>query len=218
MIEQKNTLSKIIDKNQENATDEVRDYIGASIIGSDCLRKIWYELKGFKGEGISPKTRRIWAVGKHLEGLIIDWLENAGMSVSESQMDLISEFMPYFKGHYDGLICVNKTTSILEIKTAKDASFNIFVKKGLKVWNNQYYAQIQSYMGMSGILSAYILVMNKDNAELSDELVLFDLEFYEKLRQKAAMIYGTHIAPPKINGSPLFYQCKLCKFNKVCHA
>ena len=72
-------------------------------------------------------------------------------------------------------------------------------------------------MGMSGIHTAYILVLNKDNSEIADEMVIFDEFFYHKLRSKALMIANSESAPPKINGSPLFYKCKMCKFNKVCH-
>ena len=72
-------------------------------------------------------------------------------------------------------------------------------------------------MGMSGIFSAYILVLNKDNSDLSDELVLFDSGYYEKLKEKAAMIYGATVTPPRIHGSPLYFKCKMCNFNKGCH-
>ena len=43
-----NKISKIIEKHQGSIVDEVRDYIGASSIGSECLRQIWYEFKGVK--------------------------------------------------------------------------------------------------------------------------------------------------------------------------
>ncbi len=213
----KNKLTKLIEKYQERIEDDARDYIGASSIGADCLRQIWYQFKGFKSEGVPAKTRRTWAIGKHLEGLVIEWLLESGANVETSNRAYFADEMPYFKGHFDGLIIINKNLSILEIKTAKDASFNLFVKKGVKKWNPQYYAQIQSYMGMSDILSTYILVLNKDNSDLSDELVIFDPVYYEKLRDKARMIYEATIEPPRINGSPLWFQCKLCKFNKVCH-
>jgi hypothetical protein len=72
-------------------------------------------------------------------------------------------------------------------------------------------------MGMSGIHKAYIVVLNKDSSEISDELVEFDEVYYQTLRKKAAMIANANVAPPKINGSPLWFQCKMCKFNKVCH-
>lgn len=214
----KNTLCKKIEKIQSRDDRKTRDYIGASGIGAECLRQIWYEYKGTQAEAVPTKIRRTWAIGRHLEGLILDWLTEAGIKIQRTWADLESEGMPFFKGHVDSVWIKNdKAFAIIEIKTAKDASFNIFVKKGLRMWNPQYYAQIQSYMGMSGIHKAYILVLNKDNSEISDELVTFDEVFYQSLRNKALMISNAHVAPPKINGSPLWYQCKMCKFNKVCH-
>jgi hypothetical protein len=215
----KNTLSKKIEKVQSRDDRQTRDYIGASAIGAECLRQIWYEFKGVEAEAVPPKIRRTWAIGKHLEWLILNWLMSAGIEIKrEWYTDLESEGMPFFKGHVDAVwIKKDKPFAILEIKTANDASFNIFVKKGLRTWQPQYYAQIQTYMGMSGIHRAYILVLNKDTSDISDELVLFDEVFYQNLRQKASMIANAHAAPPKINGSPLWYACKMCKYHKVCH-
>src|ERR1043166_4382663 len=203
---------------QSRDDKRTRDYIGASGIGAECLRQIWYEFKGFEAEQVPTKTRRTWAIGRHLEGLILDWLTEAGVEIVRTWDDLVSEGMPFFKGHLDSVwIKKGKAFAIIEIKTAKDASFNIFVKKGLRTWNPQYYAQLQSYMGMSGIHTAYILVLNKDSSDIADELVTFDEAFYQKLREKATMVANAHVPPPKINGSPLWYQCKMCKFNKICH-
>lgn len=215
---EKNMLSKMIDEKQSRDDSQTRDYIGASAIGSDCLRQIWYEYKGFEAQSVPTKMKRTWEIGKNLEGLILKWLSNTGIDVLTSWYDLESEGMPFFRGHIDSLwMKDDKPFAIIEIKTAKDSSFNIFVKKGLKLWNQQYYAQIQSYMGMSGIHTAYILVLNKDSSELSDEEVLFDERFYQELRRKAYVIAHAEIEPPRVNGSPLWFQCKMCKFNKVCH-
>ena len=212
------SLSSIIEKHQNKTDDsEARNYIGASSIGSECLRKIWYEYKGFKGAGVPAKTRRTWDLGKHIESLIIAWLVNAGLKIETSDFTYVSENVPNFQGHFDGILIEKNAKYILEIKTAKNSSFNIFVKKGLKVWNPQYYAQVQSYMGLSGIHGAYILVLNKDNSELSDEFVAFDEIFYEALEDKALMISIAKFEPPKINASPLWVTCKMCKFNKECH-
>lgn len=214
----KNTLCKKIEKIQSRNDKKVRDYIGASGIGAECLRQIWYEFKGFEAEEVPTKTRRTWAIGKHLEGLILDWISDTGIEIQRTWPDLEAEGMPYFKGHLDSVwIKKGKAFAIIEIKTAKDASFNIFVKKGLSAWNPQYYAQIQSYMGMSGIHTAYILVLNKDNSEIFDELVEFDEIFYKQLCRKAFLIANTDSIPSRINNSPLWFQCKMCKFNKICH-
>lgn len=203
---------------QSRDDKKTRDYIGSSAIGADCLRQIWYEFKGVEAESVPTKIRRTWAIGRHLEGLILDWLEEAGIEIVRTWGDLQSEDMPYFKGHLDSVwMKKGKAFAILEIKTAKDASFMIFIRKGLRAWSPQYYAQVQSYMGMSGIHKAYILVLNKDNSDIADELVTFDEVFYQELRKKAAMIASAKVAPPKINSSPLWFTCKMCKFNKVCH-
>lgn len=213
----KNKLSNWIDKSQKKQEDEARNYIGASSIGSECLRQIWYQFKGFKSEGVASKTIRTWEIGKNLEGLVIDWLINSGITVFTLNVTYYSKNVQSFQGHIDGLVVIDNKNYILEIKTAKNSSFNIFIKNGLKVWNPQYYAQIQSYMGMSSILSTYILVLNKDNSELSDELVTFDGNFYKNLEEKALMISRYESEPPRVNNSPLFFKCKMCQFNKECH-
>lgn len=210
-------LTRLIEKSQSHVEDETRDYIGASSIGSDCLRKIWYEFKGTEAQEVPTKMRRTWTIGKTLEGLVIEWLTVAGLYIENYEDTIFSSRIPQFKGHVDGLINIGDTTIVLEIKTAKDASFKIFVRDGLKVWNPQYYAQIQSYMGMLGVFSAYILVLNKDNSDLSDELITFDADYYHQLEEKALMISNAVIPPPRINSSPLWFQCKQCKYNKVCH-
>lgn len=214
----KNRLSKLIESEQSKRKNKPRNYIGASSIGSDCLRQIWYEYQGEQGEPITPKLMRTFDIGKQLEALVMDWLEESGIPVARIWTDLKSENVPEFQGHLDAVWTnQNDAFVIIEIKTANDASFKAFVKKGLKLWNPQYYTQIQSYMGMSGIKSTYIVVLNKDSSELSDELVIFDEVFYREIEGKAIMIRDAKLPPPKINGSPLWYQCKQCKFNKVCH-
>lgn len=207
-------LSKMIDKIKYE-DDAPRGYIGASNIGSDCLRQIWYEYTNAPSSEVSNKIRRTWAIGHRLEDFVIELLKLAGIEFEDYQIELSDDVLEYFRGHFDGLM-VNPE-AILEIKTAKDASFKLFVKDGCKKWNARYYAQVQAYMGMSGVHSAYILVLNKDNSELSDELVTFDEDLYKKLEDKARMIANAIIEPPRISNSPLWFQCKLCKFNKVCH-
>ena len=207
-------LTKLIEslKHEEDAP---RNYIGASSIGSDCLRQIWYEYTGAECSAVPNKLRRTWDIGKHLEGLVLEWIKNAGIELLDYQVKFSDNILSYFQGSCDAIML--NQDGILEIKTAKDASFKVFVRDGCRKWNPKYYAQLQAYMGMSGITSAYILVLNKDNSDLFDELVKFDAEFYEKLKEKARLIHEAKSPPPRINGSPMFYFCKMCKFNKVCH-
>jgi hypothetical protein len=207
-------LSRAIDAHISIEREQKRDYIGASSIGSDCLRQIWYEYKVFKGS-FDPRIVRIFEVGKRLEGLVVDWLFNAGFKVSEQQHPFFDAELPYFQGHCDGIL--ETPHAILEIKTAKDASFKQFVKHGLKKWMPRYYDQIQAYLGMSGLINAYILVLNKDNSDLFDEKVVFDAGRYIALKEKARLIHDAKVEPPRINSNPAWFQCKTCRFRKICH-
>lgn len=211
-------LSTILDS-VKVSRQEVRNYIGASSIGSSCMRRIWYGFNGYEGELIGPKLARTFEIGHRLEDMVIDLLRNAGIPVSIMLDDLSDKDLQYFQGHVDAAILDKYQVPefILEIKTAKDSSFKQFANKGLLAWSPMYYAQVQAYMGMTDIHKAYILCINKDTSELHDEEVKFNAEFYEGLKFKAQLIHDADEPPPRLNDSPAYFICKQCKFSKVCH-
>lgn len=219
------SLSELIDRNSisiPSLNESSEDYVRASSIGSDCLRFIWYEYKRavVDSKAIPERVKRTWQIGHKLESLVLQWLENAGIDINCTQHDLKDSELDYFKGHIDGVWTVSgkKTpVAIIEVKTAKDASFKLFVKNGLKKWNTNYYSQLQAYMGMSGIYDAYLIALNKDTSDLHDELVLFDQYYYEHLKDKARMVYESIEAPARVNNSPLWFSCKTCKYRGICH-
>jgi hypothetical protein len=214
------SLTRLINSSMKNLEREIpRDYIGASSIGNPCERAIWYKYKGHEDIMLSPKQQRIFSVGKKLESIILDCLENAGLNLARTWYDLKDSEVDIFKGHVDAMWLFEDGTprAIIEVKTARDSSFNIFLSKGLKEWSSNYYAQVQSYMGMSGVHGAYVVALNKDTSDLHDEHVLLDKDLYEQLKSKAKRISESENAPPKINNSPLFYICRSCPFKLECH-
>ena len=110
------------------------------------------------------------------------------------------------------------TQAIIEIKTAKHSSFGIFTAKGVKVWYPVYYAQVQAYMGMSGIAKAYVVVLDKDTSKMGDELIEFDSAYYDELKTKAARIVDAKIVPPKLNNNPCYFVCRSCQYKTLCHS
>jgi len=191
-----------------------REYIGASSIGNPCWRRIWFDYHGYERADLPTRTRRIFDVGNRLEGYIVSLLELV-TKVDVDNDEIIHPEYPWFKGNIDGYL--PKFGALLEIKTANHASFQQFVNHGLRKWNEQYYAQIQAYMGLSGIYKAFLLVFNKNTAQFHDEIVTFDPDFYEKLVEKAKLIHDSDTMPPRISSNPLFYLCKMCPFIGVCH-
>jgi hypothetical protein len=212
-----NYLSDFIEKNLSKGDDEPRAYIGASSIGNPCERAIWYGLNKPEDKVITTRQLITFEIGKCLEEMTIHFLLEQLALISPWALEC-NEY-PLFKGNADAIIVNSEREpiAILEIKTAKDSSFNIFKKKGLRLWYPEYYDQIQSYMGMSGINTGYLLALNKDTSELHDEKVDFDAERYKKLVEKAKRIGDARIMPPKINGSPSFFRCKFCFYRNACH-
>jgi len=207
-----------------NATPSTRDidkrnYIGASSIGSQCVRALWYGLYSQYKPEYSAQLLRTFEVGKRLEAMLLDCLDLCGLEIQRPNKDnaflaVADKEVSLFQGHMDAL-WVNE--GILEIKTARDASFRVFQKKGLRLWYPVYYAQVQAYMGMSGIVKAYVLAINKDTSEVHDECVTYDAGYYETLRAKAKKIIELDKAPCRVNESPLYFVCKMCAYRKVCH-
>ena len=219
----KGALTKLIDAailTGNIQSQEHRDYIGASSIGSQCQRSIWYKYNNSVAEPFSSKQLRTFAIGKRLEGVVLDCLEQAGVSLARTWYDLKDPEVTIFQGHVDAM-WLNEDGSpkaVLEVKTARDSSFKIFVNRGLKYWYPVYFAQIQAYMGMSGVHEAYIIALNKDTSELHDEHVSFDSMFYEDLKRKAQRIADSDEPPDRINNSPMYFVCRGCSFKGICHS
>ena len=213
-------LTKLVDKTMNVSRETHRDYIGASGIGSDCLRQIWYEYHGIQGALVSNKLQRTFNIGKRLETLITDALQDAGLNLIlpadvNHHLKYFDKDVPYFQGHCDAIW--KDEDAIIEIKTARDSSFKLFVNKGLKKWSQRYYAQVQAYMGMSGFPTAYVVCMNKDTSELHDEQVMFDAEYYSHIKMRALLVYENDNPLPRVNSSPYYMSCRMCRFRDVCH-
>jgi hypothetical protein len=215
------SLAKLIDENLEKTyKDEHRNYIGSSSIGNPCARAIWYALKGYPKKPLTAKQIRTFEIGKILEGAIKEEIAPLGVGLlsGNSLSSYYDEDVKLFQGNVDGIININGRQIVLEIKTANDSSFQTFIKKGLKEWNPSYFSQVQAYMGMTKIEGAYILVLNKNTADLHDEYVMFDEIFYHWLKAKAQKISEAQEPPEKINKNPMFYICSMCRYKETCHA
>ncbi len=213
-------LVKIInDAILNQCEDEHRKYIGASQIGRPCGRETWYRYHGIAGTPISAKLRTTFEIGHRLESMLLDYIEMSGIDVerpSESNNYLFCQDpeILVFQGHMDAIL--NKDY-VLDIKTAKNSSFNQFTEHGLKKWSPAYYSQMQSYMGMTGLHEAVLLAINKDTSQMHEEWVEYDDYEYSQLRMRALAISSLDEPPARINVNPIYYVCRMCQFKTICH-
>jgi hypothetical protein len=210
----KGKLTKLLEGVKSTPEDK-RDYIGASSIGHPCWRKIWFDYHGYDRGELPIRTRRIFDVGKLLEEYILDQV-NLVTPIKRIKKSFVHVNYPWFQGNVDAYLV--RIEALLEIKTANHASFQQFVNQGLRKWNEQYFGQVQAYMGLSGIPQTYVLAFDKNTAQFHDEFVKFDPEYYEVLELKAKAIHDSESMPPRVSENPLWHLCKMCAFKEVCHS
>lgn len=213
--------AKILKGIEEKQSKEHRAYIGCSSIGHPCSRYLWYAYHNAPSIDDKPSIKISFDIGKRLESMILDYIEEAGITVirpheANHQLLCRDNEIPQFQGHMDAIIVVEDEYSVVDIKTAKSSQFQAFVKKGLKAWSPIYYAQIQSYMGMRNYKKAVIVAINKDSSEIHHEWVDFDSYFYNELRAKAASIHEAEEPPERINKNPTYILCSRCKYKDTC--
>jgi hypothetical protein len=213
---------------EEHKQKEKRKYLGASIIGDDCLRKIQLQYMQKESE-ISAQTLRTFDIGHCLEDLVIDWMISAGFKLRDknglSRQFGFSAAGGKFAGHCDGIIfdgpdCC-KYPALWECKTMNDKNWNDVKKRGVLVSKPVYYAQVQIYMAYLNLEEnpCVFTALNKDNSQLYHEFIPFDAEAAQRYSDRAVDIIKAtknNELLPKISNDPSFYKCKMCGFRSEC--
>jgi CRISPR/Cas system-associated exonuclease Cas4 (RecB family) len=208
---------------RERDAEPPRQYLGASSIGRDCDREIWY---GFRHGGtksqFNGRTYRLFEHGDTEEERIVRDLRRAGFKVIDKKPD--GEQIGFethggmFRGHIDGVILLDGEPTLLECKTANEKSFDKMAKDGIKKSKPEYYAQAQIYMhyveGKSALRKALFFVVNKNNDDIYTELIDYNETNAKRYSDRAlSIIQTTHEA----TASP-GWKCGFCAFANMCKA
>jgi hypothetical protein len=194
-----------------------RHYLGMSEIGDECSRKLWLKYHLQIPQEFPGRVLRMFDLGNLIEDRIIMELNECGFTVTGQQASF-TDFDGAFCGHCDGIISElieSDVPHILEIKSASDASFKQFKKDGIEAhpaFGAKYAAQVQCYMGYSGLKRALFIVENKNTSEMYPERVRFDRSAFDAIRKKAERILTGKI-PEGISSRLDHWQCKMCSFN-----
>lgn len=222
---------------KQAASEPTRDYLGASSIGDDCSRKLWYRFQGHKDVFDAPTLRR-FQDGHDTEAKIISWLRLIdGLELHTETMGKQYGFSDYsgkFKGHYDGVVRglpqAPKTWHILEIKCVQEGTLSkvgsfkhaeklindLGEKKTLEAWNKKYYAQAVLYMYYENLDRHITIVSTPGGRDLLTFRTEANTKYAEALRDKAARIINAQEPPERIGG-PDWWECKWCSFRSMCH-
>ena len=203
-----------------------RTYLGASIIGKECSRALWYDFRWCGAPDFDGRMYRLFQTGHLEEPRMVADLRGLGAEVfdvnpSNGRQFGFSDHGGHMKGHMDA--CARHLPTggakwhVLEFKTHSNKSFTDLKKGGVKKSKPQHYDQMTWYMGQTGMDRALYLAKNKDNEELYSERIEFDKVRYEQIQAKANYIIFSQEPPPKLSDDPAYYVCKMCDHRAVCH-
>lgn len=232
--ESENTTKHLLES-VEVTEPVTRDYLGASMIGKNCWRAIWYSFHfASEKKSLPIRANRIFERGHLEEARVIKELQDAGVEVfkrignkkvpltgtiDEEQEEHVG-FAGHVKGHPDGRVSGIPESSqehLLEIKTAKDSKFKEFLRNGVKDAARVYYSQVQWLMGKMKLKRCLFVVTNKNDESRYYERVYFDKDHFEELERKSLVIVTSISPPDKIHQSKNWIDCKFCDHRAVCH-
>lgn len=205
--------------------DAFRSHLGASLIGRECARELWYSFHWTTAPTFEGRMLRLFNRGHLEEPRMVALLRLIGCTVwqldENGKQFRVSGYKGHFGGSMDGVVLglpeMPDEPALAEFKTHNDKSFQKLKGDGVREAKLEHYVQMQIYMGKNALRWALYMAVNKNDDDLYAELVAFDRETFERFDQRAAGIIDAQEAPPRISESPGWYKCKICPFAPVCH-
>ncbi|CAK0774705.1 Oxidoreductase [uncultured Gammaproteobacteria bacterium] len=206
--------------------DGFRVHLGASLIGKECLRALWYDFRWTTRADFSGRMLRLFETGQLEEARIVRNLRRTGATVLEVDPDTgrqwrVEAHGGHFGGSLDavavGLLEAPKTWHVLEFKTHSVKSFADLKRQGVQASKPRHYAQMQVYLHLTGITRAMYVAVCKDTDEIYVERLPADPALGEALLLKAGRIIDAARPPERLSSDPAWWQCRLCEHHGLCH-
>lgn len=221
-----NTTSEEIVRWWGGRNEGPRPHLGASEIGKECKRALWYSFRWASSKQFEGRLLRLFNRGHREEPQFLEELRSIGAEVYDRDPDTKQQHrFAGYKGHFGGSCDAigrgfpeaPKSWAVVEFKTHGDKSFTELVKKKVQEAKPEHYAQMQIYMGWAELERALYLSVNKNTDELYSEWLHFDKAMFDKLEAKAKQIIDADEPPEKLHQDPAWYQCKFCDHHAICH-
>lgn len=202
-----------------------RPYLGMSQIGEECIRKLWYDFRDVTQKHLDGRMLALFERGHNEEAAVCKKLRMIGIQVVDfdengQQFEFVGHKC-HEKGHMDaallGIPEAPKTWHVGEIKTHNDKSWQDVAKNGVQMSKPVHWAQMQKYMGYSGMERALYIAINKNDDSIYTERVYFDKSTFDDLCAKAAYVIDAQKPPERLSNDPGTRECQWCDFRAVCH-
>ena len=220
--------------------------MGASLIGGECARAIWYGFHWVTKPRFSGQTLRLFNRGHLEEGRFIALLLMINCQVFQQdehgKQYRISHAEGHFGGSGDGVVVglpdlQPGIPALSEFKTHGEKSFVALAGKnwrkyvkgllegkpipfegeGVRLAKFEHYVQMQTYMRKMGLAVALYVAVNKNTDDIYMELVPLDTATADQFLDRGEKLVWMQEPPKKLNSSPGFFGCTFCDHKPVCH-
>lgn len=206
--------------------ESFRGHMGASQIGSECARSIWYNFRWATKPDFNGRLLRLFNRGHLEEARFIAMLLMIGCEVYQQDENgnqyRISHAEGHFGGSGDGTVIglpeLDMTTvALAEFKTHGEKSFASLEAEGVRNSKFEHYVQMNVYMRKMGLGVGLYLAVNKNTDALYGEIIPLDSNIADQFLERGEKLVFAEEPPTKINNSPGFFKCRFCDHRPVCH-
>jgi hypothetical protein len=219
----------------ETYSDGHRRHLGASLIGRECSRFLWYTFRWVQHFHFDGRRQRLFQRGHREEPQMIAMLEGIGATVSwfddEKEPDENGEYPQHrisgCEGHFGGSMDAKLWLPehygipfmfINEYKTqGTGPKFASLKKNGVRIEKPDHFTQMSVYGWKEQQKYGVYMAVNKNDDDLHVEVVELDWALAQRMELKAHNIIFTRTPPPKLSESIAHTQCVYCDMKAVCH-
>ena len=209
---------------REAAQDE-RAYLGASILGEPCERRLWLTFRWVDREQFDGRMIRLFETGHREEARVLDELRALGMEVWDRREDGrqfgVAACSGHFRGHLDAVVLglpeAPRTPHLVDVKTISSKKFRDLMRDGFRKAYPKYHAQGTVYMGLMDLDRAAFIFVVKDTDEIHVERFEYDATEFVRLMVRAERVIFAAEPPLRISTDPAWFGCKFCPFHAHCH-
>ncbi|MCQ4159209.1 PD-(D/E)XK nuclease family protein [Roseomonas sp. GC11] len=203
-----------------------REHLGASLIGTECERALWYSFRWATRARHTGRLLRLFDTGHLAEARFVADLRRIGVTVLDldpatGRQWNLRDASGHFGGSMDAVAIgfpeAPKAWHVCEFKTHSAKSFAKLKAEGVASSKPLHWAQMQAYMQLADLDRAFYLAVCKDTDELYQERIRHDAEAGLRILAKAERIIAAARPPARISEDPAWWQCRFCDHHAVCH-
>lgn len=219
-----NQLINELIEQAEPAGQNFRQYLGASAIGAECLRKIQFD---WMCDPMFPaRIKDIFARGHFFEEVTRQHLIAAGFKFAPKERLEFKAADGLFRGHADGILEAGpqlpalRYPALWEHKALKAKGWKAIERDGLAGLYASYAAQVAIYQAYLDVTNpALFSIVNADTCERLHFLIPFDAELAQSTSDRAVTVIEATRAGellPRITENPADWRCKICSHRERC--